>query len=267
MKKILRMTDILNPRFGSAISSKKLVKDMEDRYRKVKGSMKHVKIYDEKKDTYLFRITMDSESNSNYTKNVGYDVVLELSTDIKDNDSTTITDYNLKVFSNSPSFIYTFTNYFKKNGWLTQYIPKKYYIAKAYRQPAKVRNPMQILGIEKTLWMAVRYVRDNRLHIKGIFNQDPHNAKSIRSMIGVVQSQNKVMDDIKLREKTKKEKNAKVSKRKQTSKKVSALTNKKLEKKTVPTLKLSDKFKKTLTDISRGKVNFKNNKLKKSLRR
>jgi hypothetical protein len=113
---------------------------------------------------YFVYTKIPSESNSEYpnSKPIYYDVIFQLSPPNKAAmDLNSIREYDLKVFSNMPSFIYTFNYvYHYKRALIT--LPNGYYAQKAITDKAKVRNPLKLLGIDKSLWFTVYYLDEKR---------------------------------------------------------------------------------------------------------
>lgn len=201
--KKLTIVDILAPKLGSAISIKAILENYKKRYvTYIENNVKVHTSYIKNKDIYVIYTKIPSESNHKYEKELYYDIVVEFHPIDKSNkDEADLKNYQVKVYSNSPSFIYTFTNLFNENGWLSEYIPKKYYIKKALTDKAKVRNPMQIQGLEKSIWFTMFYIKSTRLYKKNVFKS--HDKLPIKELINKVTTQNELMIKSKKRQDTK----------------------------------------------------------------
>lgn len=163
MIKIEQIVKPFNSGF-SAVSIKYLLEDLQKRY--LVNIEPNITIVDavKEKDNYFILVKIPSESNSEYKSDqIFYDVIIEL---LPPNNSylsnESVRDYDVRVYSNCPSFTYTFTYvYYKKDALIR--MPKGAYTRKALSKVPKVRNPLLLFGIEKTLWFAICYLDKNRL--------------------------------------------------------------------------------------------------------
>lgn len=161
MIKIQQIVKPFNSGF-SAISIKYLLEDLQRRFVANISDNVKFKVIKEKNVYYIF-CKIPSESNNKYPSNhIFYDVIFELSPPNKAaEESDNIRDYDVKVFSNCPSFVYSFTYvYFKKKALVN--MPKGFYTRKAISVAPKTRNPLLLFGIEKTLWFTVCYMDANK---------------------------------------------------------------------------------------------------------
>lgn len=163
MIKIEQIVKPFNSGF-SAVSIKYLLEDLQKRY--LVNIEPNITIVDavKEKDNYFILVKIPSESNSEYKSDqIFYDVIIEL---LPPNNSylsnESVRDYDVRVYSNCPSFTYTFTYvYYKKDALIR--MPKGAYTRKALSKVPKIRNPLLLFGIEKTLWFAICYLDKNRL--------------------------------------------------------------------------------------------------------
>jgi hypothetical protein len=71
-------------------------------------------------------------------------------------------DTSLKVYSNSPSFLFNFSYVFHKKGSLL--FPEK--VPEEFRtMPPKVRNPFGTTGFDKFVYSSIRFIADNKIPI------------------------------------------------------------------------------------------------------
>lgn len=90
---------------------------------------------------------------------VHYDVVFEF--DLSSNEkATTALDLQVQVFSNSPSFSYTYAYAFMKADLVPKWLHDKY-TKEVRKTSAAVKNSNQIIGLEKTIYMAALYLTMN----------------------------------------------------------------------------------------------------------
>jgi len=146
---------------GSAVLNMKYIKEeYNSRYEKLLELHKkfETKIY-RYRDIYYLYIKIPSETK----KGILYDTVIRFEKGTYSS-TTIIKDWNIKVICNSPSFVFTYTNTFKTNNLLIDelrsILPKE-----AINKPAKIRNPNQVVGFEKTIYYACLYILDNYISI------------------------------------------------------------------------------------------------------
>lgn len=163
MIKIEQIVKPFNSGF-SAVSIKYLLENLQKRYLvNIEPNITTVDAIKEK-DNYFILVKIPSESNTEYKSDkIFYDVIIELSPPNKSYlNNESVRDYDVRVYSNCPSFTYTFTYvYYKKDALIK--MPKGAYTRKALSKAPKVRNPLLLFGIEKTLWFAICYIDKNRL--------------------------------------------------------------------------------------------------------
>ena len=163
MIKIEQIVKPFNSGF-SAVSIKYLLENLQKRYLvNIEPNVTTVDAVKEK-DNYFILVKIPSESNTEYKSDkIFYDVIIELlppNNSYLNNES--VRDYDVRVYSNCPSFTYTFTYvYYKKDALIK--MPKGAYTRKALSKAPKVRNPLLLFGIEKTLWFAICYIDKNKL--------------------------------------------------------------------------------------------------------
>ena len=162
MIKIQQIVKPFNSGF-SAVSIKYLLEDLQKRYlQNIKPELvcKAIKI----KNDYFVYFQIPSESNSEYPSDkVHYDVILQL---VPPNaswlESENLRDFDVRVYSNCPSFTFTFTYVYYKQGALIN-MPHGAYTRKALNTKPVTRNPLLLYGIEKSLWFAICYMDENHL--------------------------------------------------------------------------------------------------------
>lgn len=163
MIKIEQIVKPFNSGF-SAVSIKYLLENLQKRYLvNIEPNVTTVDAVKEK-DNYFILVKIPSESNTEYKSDkIFYDVIIELSPPNKSYlNNESVRDYDARVYSNCPSFTYTFTYvYYKKDALIK--MPKGAYTRKALSKAPKVRNPLLLFGIEKTLWFAICYIDKNKL--------------------------------------------------------------------------------------------------------
>jgi len=102
----------------------------------------------------MFYVKVPSED---YEHNkISYDVLIKILYDNK----KALSNRNVKFFSNCPSFIYTYTYVFNKEELLIDEYKSKF-PNEALTMPPVIRNPIQSMGYEKSLYIACRYLLDS----------------------------------------------------------------------------------------------------------
>ena len=168
----LTITQLLqNPtgRFSAYMARRdRIIDDMDNRYRKLLTICKkfNFKIYKVKKD-YLFHFEIPSEE---FPNNLLYNVCILFCVYDEVAKDKTINNYTLKLFSNSPNFMFTYTYALEQNDMIIPFLKSKCSHL-ALTQPPSVRNPIEVYGFEKSVYFACKYIMDNNLnHIFDIDN-------------------------------------------------------------------------------------------------
>lgn len=95
-------------------------------------------------------------------KDIFYDIVMDFDLAPGFETRRSIAKYDCTVFSNSPSFYYTYAKVFQEKGVLCPWLRKKYERRIMKKSPEK-RNPSNIIGYERTLytgmWVTMQQTR------------------------------------------------------------------------------------------------------------
>ena len=145
------------------------------------GKIEYHKFKDEKFNLFYILIKIPSEVVPGFY----YDVVLKFfaGADIKDA-GLTLNRYNMQVYSNDPSFNFTYAYVFKKNNLVIKELEPK--LAKLSRTTApKETNPEEQIGYVKSLYFAYLYMKQ-----KGLFNTtiawadaEPYNKSKLLKLV------------------------------------------------------------------------------------
>lgn len=129
-------------------------------------------VKNEKKDIYIFFFKIPSEENDKYPTEVYYDVILEFIPKNKsDANASDLKNYNINVFSNSPSFVFTFQYVIKhKYNAVPKCLPYNRLSTLAITKPPEIRNRNEILTVEKTTWWALFHLDRNGYLTKELAN-------------------------------------------------------------------------------------------------
>ncbi|MMZ42275.1 hypothetical protein D1872_37950 [compost metagenome] len=145
---------------SNAIPSRQLVRD--DLTRRLGTVLRHkdkkitVDIYKDG-DHYFYHLTIPSESEDRRNT---YDVVLEFFADelppgVKKEKN--MNHYQVRFFSNSPSFTYTYAYAFDLYGFFIKELSNKYRV-QVLDNPPVTRNPAEVINYEKSIFFAVSYL-------------------------------------------------------------------------------------------------------------
>jgi hypothetical protein len=169
----IKVSQFLRPlaKGSSAISLKLIIDNLTYRY--VKNIKEQIKVkFFKEGDMYFVYAKIPSESNDKYpdAAPVFYDVIFQF---IPPNKASlaadSIREYDVKAFSNIPSFLYTFNYVFYHRKALIE-LPGGYYSPRALNEKARIRNPLNLLGIDKSLWFTTYYLDDHRFFKRTTFD-------------------------------------------------------------------------------------------------
>lgn len=173
---------------SNAIPSRNLVRsDLTQRLRTLltdKEKNIKVTVYKTKKQ-YFFHLTIPSESKERRNT---YDVVLEFFTDEGNKSAqgdTNLQRYQVRFFSNSPSFTYTYLYAFDLHGFFIRSLSNKFRDI-ALDSPPVTRNPAEVISYEKTIFFAALYLLQNTKYLDKTFIDsvsNPYNAKEFNQKI------------------------------------------------------------------------------------
>lgn len=137
-------------------------------------------------DDYFIHVVIPSESKERENT---YDVVIKFNykpSSGVSNDST-VKNYPIQVFSNSPSFTYTYAYVFNKEKLLVDELRKKY--RDETFEPPTTRNPYQAISYEKTTFMAIMYILTNPSLMEKIVLNKGH---SVSHLVGIVRNTDEI---------------------------------------------------------------------------
>jgi hypothetical protein len=199
------------------------------------------------KDEYYVHALIPSESNESHDQKLFYDVIFRFKARNKaDETNNHIADYMCEAFSNNPAFLFSFTYVFNKNKCLLSNASKKLYSDTALREPAKIRNPYNLLGISKDLWFAEHYMKRHHLFRKEVF-ENLAQKTTLTAVLVKVKSQEAKLKEANDRDKDEATKKSKIKYQTREEKKQQRDTDRRVGKKLLE------------SDLS---VNLKNDKLK-----
>lgn len=212
--KIITMNDFLQNPTGTSSSSFSrrdlIIANLKQRYGEItsKYPIKHT-AYNEK-GAYYFHLKIPSET---YPEKVVYDVVLEFTPIGNMKDESTINSYRMRMFSNSPNFMFTYAYVYNQDKNLIPFLKGKV-SKKALTDEPKVKNPQLIYGFEKSVYYALLYIKLSSLNRKNKLDKLPKlntsrlvsKIISSEKMLEIYNRQKKLEQDKKRVERAKKQK-------------------------------------------------------------
>lgn len=147
---------------SSLPNRKAMIQVLEQKYLELdrkKGKLIKMKCYREPlRDVYYFHLIIPSETDRDNT----YDVVFRFyDSEKKHYKDLSISGFDVQMFTNTPSFAYTFAHTYKQNGLLIASLGKKL-SRRMIQDPATVRNRFGIVNFDKYLYFGARYIVDSK---------------------------------------------------------------------------------------------------------
>jgi hypothetical protein len=122
-----------------------------------------------------------------------YDVLIEINIDSIPQNSTIINGGSARVFSNCPSFTFTYAKVFNDKGDLIDWTKRKYSEEVFENDPVK-RNPMKILSYERSLYFAIKYITTNGRNYKNKVNYHINKIESHISLLNLIKSSDEILE-------------------------------------------------------------------------
>jgi hypothetical protein len=176
---------------------------------------------------YLFHFEFPSES----LEKIIYDVcLLFIPNDADDEKSRTLSNYQLKMFSNNPASTFFYTYVLNNGGLLIDFLKAKCSDI-ALKKPPKIRNPVETMGFDKSIYFSCLYIREHRLYEKTNINR--YNKKwDKKSFLKNIKDQETMIKEREIEKKKQEEKKKKEKKNeiiKKNNKKINEENQKKLD--------------------------------------
>ncbi len=123
-------------------------------------------------EDYILLVRVPSQKNKNSLKPIYYDVLYQFyPKSSTDKAEFSIANYGVRIFSNSPSFVYAFAYVYYKRGIIPTFLNNSFLNKEAITSAPKIKNPgSHLLGLEKSIWMATFYLQRNRYFSKQILD-------------------------------------------------------------------------------------------------
>lgn len=210
-------------------------KVLDDEYENIVQQITH-KWYSLQDKYYIAHIKIPSK----FSDKVYYDVLLEIDINSIPKNVTVINNSKCRVFSNCPSFVFTYAYVFDKNKDIIPWSKKKYNKKVFEYNPVK-RNPTEICNYEKSLYFAIKYITSNGRNYKAGINLNMTRIRSHIQILNNLQSSDDVITAYQSNRKKEIPINQNIIKNQQKK----LLPSKKKNKGKVPSTKSSSKTKKS----------------------
>lgn len=139
---------------SSIINSTEIKNSLNSQFDIIKDRIKS--IWYDKGNSYICHVTIPSKS----LNELKYDVILEFNMDSINTSDTSINNAIMKVFSNCPSFVFTYAYAFNKQNGLCDWLKGKYNKKVLDKEPIE-RNRYNIIGYEKSIYLACKFILSN----------------------------------------------------------------------------------------------------------
>lgn len=202
---------ITNPtgKKSAYFASREVIKrDLELKYRSL--LLKHERKFEykvfKKDEDFIFHFKIPSTT----FKDLNYDVIIDFYPENEEClDDKNLTRYLLRIFSNSPAFMFTYTYVCYKNNMIPREMIR-FCSKEALNNAPEIRNPVEVYGYEKSIYFACLYIIENKLYMKNNLIKEIYKYKK-DSFDGIIFSQekklieyNKHKNDIKKKKVTRK---------------------------------------------------------------
>jgi len=148
---------------------------------------------------------------SHSIENLFYDVLIEIDTESIPDNITVINNANVRVFSNCPSFVFTFANIFQKNGDFIDWAGGKY-PKEIMKKDPETRNPAGIVSYERSLYLAFKYILSNGRNYKNRVKLNLVSAKA-KQILKDVKSSEEILKEYQKGKDKQKERDAELKKK------------------------------------------------------
>ena len=172
----LRVNDFMNPFKGnSAFSIKPKIDALKKEYFETYAKKIYCScVYNERYDRYTFFFKVPSSGNDKYPVELMYDIIIEFNPPKNDKKvvqpKADLNEYDIYIYSNSPSFVFTFDYVIKTQYGFPHCIGWMHLSKVAITKPPRIRNTLQIMTVEKTTWMCFFHLAHNGYLTKELIN-------------------------------------------------------------------------------------------------
>lgn len=177
-----------NGKGSSAIMVNEMRRILDEQYATLRGKIS-IRWYKLSKKYLIAHIRVPSKS----VERLFYDVLLEFDIDTIPKNKSVINEGSVRVFSNCPSFVYTYANVFDKEKNFISWCKKKY-PKEIFSKDPKKRNPMKIVNYERSLYFATRYLLSEGRNYKGKIDLITIKQDSYAQILNKVKSSDEILE-------------------------------------------------------------------------
>lgn len=181
---------LINPmgRGAAVLSLPSVRKELDEQYKILYAKIKLV-WYNLGNKFYIAHLKIPSRRN----ERLYYDVLIQFDIESILPNTTTINSCNIKVFSNCPSFTYTYAYIFNKNKNLIEWTKKKYPLEVLSQSPS-TRNPYGVLSYERSLYFSFRYITSNGRNYIDTIKTESINTTNYNRIISMVNTVDRIKE-------------------------------------------------------------------------
>ena len=150
---------------ASAYGRKTILDNLRNEYQRLRQVGKFSHQFLKVDDSVLIAVRVPSASFDNFH----YDVVIEFQ-NVGDSDQS-LTAKEIRVFSNAPSFVFTYAYVFEEREMLIPYL-RSLIGKEALSTPPRIRNPDETINYEKTVVLAMIHILSAELMKREQFDRD-----------------------------------------------------------------------------------------------
>ena len=175
---------LINPmgRGSSVLMLTETRRSLDAQYTALMSKMQ-VKWYKYNDKFFIAHVKVPSKSIDNFY----YDVLIEFDIESLPEGATTLNNAKCRVFSNCPSFTYTYVNIFSKSGDLIEWTRSKY-DSKVFSHEPNQRNPLHIRNFERSIYFASKYVLSNGRNYKSKIEYNIFKVPTYQNILNLVAS-------------------------------------------------------------------------------
>ncbi|MCM1213949.1 MAG: hypothetical protein NC548_05425 [Lachnospiraceae bacterium] len=170
-------------------NTKELYRKMHEKYLTLQKRFSH-RIYIYHDNAIIHVVVPGSDPN------VSYDVVMEFKLNDLVKEAISIGELPFTVFSNCPSFIFTYANAFRNANLTCQWLDTKL-SKKARTTSAATRNQFGVIGYEKSIYLACIHIKHSGAHLVSVIHGSSEKVTSYSRIARTVRTQDEILDHIK----------------------------------------------------------------------
>lgn len=193
---------LLNPmgKGSSVLMIAPMRQELDRQYSELQGDMS-VKWYSMGEKYLIGHVKIPSHS----IEKIMYDVLVEIDVETIPKNTSVINNGNVRVFSNCPSFTFTYAKVFSDNGNLIEWAKAKYDKEVFKEDPIK-RNPAKIIGYERSLYLAFKYITSAGRNYKSKVEYKITQVKSSKEILKNIKSSKEILNEYQIGKKKQDEK-------------------------------------------------------------